>query len=106
MLVSLFRKLCGSRDETRKQGQTARKDIPKRAFEVAHFRQLVTEDVLLRGGFVAEPWLIARARVVGGCVVTEEKKKPNAAKIPNVCEHFSTDFCNIEGLFEREGWRY
>lgn len=75
-------------------------------FEVAHFRQLVREDVLLRGGFVADPWLIARARVVGGCVVTEEKKKPNAAKIPNVCEHFGTDYCNIEGLFERKGWRY
>lgn len=58
------------------------------------------------GGFVADPWLIARAKSLGGCVLTEEKLKPNAAKIPNVCKHFGVDFCNVEALFERKGWRY
>ena len=75
-------------------------------FQVPHFQQLVSEDALLRGGFVADPWLIARARLLGGCVITEEKHKPNAAKIPNVCEHFGTSFCNIQALMERKGWRY
>ncbi|GAB1343096.1 DUF4411 family protein [Gemmatimonas sp.] len=75
-------------------------------FAVGHFRQLVSEDVLLRGGFVADPWLIARAKLLGGCVLTEEKLKPNAAKIPNVCKHFGVDFCSVEALFERKGWRY
>ena len=75
-------------------------------FEVEHFRQLVSQDVLLRGGFVADPWLIARARATGGCVVTEEKRKPNAAKIPNVCDHFGTDFCTVQEMLERKGWRY
>jgi hypothetical protein len=75
-------------------------------FEIEHFQQLVSEDAILRGGFVADPWLIARARVLGGCVVTEEKHKPNAAKIPNVCEHFGIDYCNIETLLTRKAWRY
>ena len=38
-------------------------------FKVRHFQQLVGADELLRGGFVADPWLIARARAVQGCVV-------------------------------------
>lgn len=75
-------------------------------FAVNHFRQLVSEDVLLRGGFVADPWLIARAKVLGGCVITEEKLKPNAAKIPNVCQHFGVHCVNIEDLLAQKGWRY
>ncbi len=75
-------------------------------FQIAHFRQLVSEDAILRGGFVADPWLIARAKARGGCVLTEEKHKPNAAKIPNVCQHFGIDYCNIEDLLRRKGWRY
>ena len=75
-------------------------------FAVRHFQQLVTKDKLLRGGHVADPWLIARARSLDGCVVTEEKLKPKAAKIPNVCEHFGVDWTNIQGLLGEKGWRY
>ena len=75
-------------------------------FGVPHFRQLVGMDELLRGGFVADPWLIARAKVLEGCVVTEERLKPNAAKIPNVCEHFGVRYCNVESLLASKGWRY
>ena len=75
-------------------------------FKVRHFQQLVGADELLRGGFVADPWLIARARAVQGCVVTEERLKPNAAKIPNVCTHFGVPYSNIEALLALKGWRY
>lgn len=75
-------------------------------FAVPHFQQLVGNDVLLRGGFVADPWVIARAAVLGGCVVTEEKLKPNAAKIPNVCEHFGVRWTNVEGFLRDNGWQY
>jgi hypothetical protein len=75
-------------------------------FAVEHFQQLVSEDAILRGGLVADPWFIARARVLGGCVVTEEKLKPNAAKIPNVCEHFRVPCTNVEGFLTQNGWRY
>jgi len=75
-------------------------------FAVQHFQQLVSQDALLRGGLVADPWIIARAHSAGGCVVTEEKLKPNAAKIPNVCDHFQIPWTNVEGLFQLQGWRY
>ena len=73
---------------------------------VRHFQQLIGEKQRLRGWPVADPFVVARAMVVGGCVVTEEDRKPNAAKIPNVCEHFGVQCTNLEGLMDREGWRF
>ncbi len=39
-------------------------------------------------------------------VVTEETFRPNAAKIPNVCQHFGIECINLRQLMEREGWRF
>lgn len=75
-------------------------------FEVQHFRQLVSSRNLSTGKSVADPFLIAAAWSRGGCVVTEEAMKKNAAKIPNVCEHFGVDWTNVEGFMAREGWTF
>lgn len=45
----------------------------------------------------ADPWLIAKAAVIGATVVTSEKKVPDVSKkvkIPNVCEHFNVPYIN------------
>jgi|APSaa5957512622_1039677.scaffolds.fasta_scaffold65898_2 hypothetical protein len=74
-------------------------------FSVQHFQQLIGEKQLLKGYPVADPFLIAKAGIIeGGCVITEEKLKPHAAKIPNVCSHFNIDCTNIQGMLERENW--
>ena len=41
-----------------------------------------------------------------GCVVTEERIKPNAVKIPNVCDHFDIDCINFETLMVLENWQF
>ena len=84
-------------DETKFVGQI---------FKVAHFRSLVGQIQTLKGRPVADPFVIAAARVCGGCVVTEESKKPNAARIPNVCDHFKIDYTNVKGFMERNGWKF
>ena len=53
-------------------------------FKVKHFQYLVNKKARLQGKEVADPYLIAKAKVSNICVVTEEKLKPNSAKIPNV----------------------
>lgn len=73
---------------------------------VPHFQQLIGTRQRLLGWPVADPFIVARAIVVDACVVTEEGRKENAAKIPNVCDHFSVDCINLEGLMEREDWRF
>ncbi|NQT19655.1 MAG: DUF4411 family protein [Planctomycetes bacterium] len=75
-------------------------------FAVTHFQYLVTQKQRLKGTPVADPFVIASARIDNACVVTEESMKPNAANIPNVCEHFSIQCTNIEGFMRREGWQF
>ncbi len=67
----------------------AETDFVNKIFRVPHFRSLVSEHERLQGRPVADPFVIACAQVREGSVVTQEKGKPNAAKIPNVCDHFS-----------------
>jgi hypothetical protein len=75
-------------------------------FAVLHFQGLIRREQRLKKTPVADPFVIASAHVRGSCVVTEESLKPNAAKIPNVCQHFGVDCCNFEGLMTREGWSF
>jgi len=75
-------------------------------FKVPHFQSLVRKKERLQGKPVADPFVIAKAKVLKGCVITQESKKPNAVHIPNVCEYFSIDCLNLEGFMEREDWTF
>lgn len=73
---------------------------------MAHFQQLVEKKKILKGGPVADPFVIAKAKVEGAILVTEEAFKENAAKIPNVCEYFKVEYINLEDFMQREGWQF
>jgi hypothetical protein len=60
----------------------------------------------LTGTPVADPFVIACAAVRNGAVVTEEKFKQNAAKIPNVCAHFQVDCIDLEGFMRAVVWSF
>lgn len=78
----------------------------KTIFSIAHFQYLVTEKQRLKGTPVADPFVIASAKIKKACVVTEEDKKKNASRIPNICDYFHIECTNIEGFMEREGWEF
>lgn len=69
---------------------------------VQHFRQLISATAQLKGKPVADPFLVASAKVNEAILVTEEILKPNAAKIPNVCQHFSVQYMNLEQFMTAE----
>ncbi|MGE5552078.1 MAG: PIN domain-containing protein [Bacteroidota bacterium] len=75
-------------------------------FSVRHFQQLVGEKQRLRGMPVADPFIIAMAKIRNGYVITEEGKKGNSAKIPNICEYFGINCCNVEGFMEINDWTF
>jgi hypothetical protein len=76
-------------------------------FKVQHFQTLVGLQQQLKGRPVADPFVIASAKCCkDACVVTEEVLKPNAAKIPNVCEHFDIQCTNVEGFLKQNGWEF
>ena len=75
-------------------------------FSLSHFQQLISKKQTLRAGPVADPFVIAAAGCRDGCVVTEEKWKKNAAKIPNVCEHFGIECRDLEGFLFENNWKF
>ena len=75
-------------------------------FAVPHFQQLISAKAQTVGQPVADPFLIAAAKAYGGTVVTQERWKPNAAKIPNVCDHFGVGWTNFEGFLKAKGWSF
>jgi len=73
-------------------------------FMVQHFQMLIGEQQRLKGTPVADPFVIACAKIKSGTVVTEEQFKLNAAKIPNVCEHFDIPCINLEAFMQQQNW--
>jgi uncharacterized protein DUF4411 len=77
-----------------------------RIFSVAHFRQNIEAQKLLKGGRNADPFVIAKAAIDEGIVVTMEQFKPKGAKIPNICDHFKVEWRNLEQFMEEQGWEF
>jgi len=75
-------------------------------FEVAHFQKLIEKKKILSGRPAADPFVIAKAKFENAIVVTEEVYKENAAKIPNVCEHFEVECINLEDFMQKENWKF
>lgn len=75
-------------------------------FEVHHFQQNIEQKKLLKGGYNADPFIVAKAAVIEGTVVTMEQYAPNSARIPNICQHFDIRCLSLEDFMEAEGWEF
>jgi hypothetical protein len=75
-------------------------------YSIRRFQQHLEAKKLLQGGYFADPFIIARAKILGGTVVTEEKHKPNAVKIPNICEHYKIECVCMQGFLSKEDWTF
>ena len=75
-----------------------------------HFQSLVEKAKRLKGGICADPFIIAKAKIMGYSVVTEEGSKrgiqPNGAKIPNACEFFDIKCIRLEQFMQLEKWSF
>ena len=84
-------------------------------FKIKHFQGLIGAQQRLKGTPVADPFVIACAKINSATVVTEEgwqhagkplALKPNAAKIPNVCDHFKIRCIDLEAFMQQQGWAF
>ena len=75
-------------------------------YSAQHFSNSISQQKLLTGGPFADPFIIAKAYAEQGTVVTLEKFKPNAAKIPNICEHFNIRCINLQTFLKQNGWSF
>ncbi|CAH1070375.1 PIN domain-containing protein [Candidatus Nitrotoga sp. 1052] len=85
---------------------TAELQFVAQIFQTKHFQSLIGEQQRLKGTPVADPFVIACAKIKGATVVTEEQQKPNAAKIPNVCEYFNVPCIDLERFMQQQGWTF
>jgi hypothetical protein len=77
-----------------------------RIFEVRHFQNNIEGKKLLSGGYVADPFIIARAAVTKSTVVSMETFKENSADIPNICEHFEIPHFSLAQFMKAESWKF
>lgn len=84
-------------------------------FKVKHFQSLIGVQQRLKGTPVADPFVIACAKINQGVVVTEEGwlrpsdkliPKQNAAKMPNICAHFQVPCVDLERFMQQQGWTF
>ena len=76
----------------------------KKIFSEPQFQESLSKKKRLKGEAFADPFIIAKAETLDATVVTEEKHKENSVRIPNICEHFNIDCCNLEQFLVKEDW--
>lgn len=75
-------------------------------FQQPRFQMIVEKKKILTGKPVADPFIVVKAKVMNGIVVTQERYKENGAKVPNVCEFLEVPYTDLEGFMEREKWKF
>ncbi len=73
-------------------------------FQIPHFQNIIEKRKILQGGYNADPFVIAKAKIKNASVVTNEVEKPNAPNIPAICAHFRIPYINLEEFMETENW--
>lgn len=81
-------------------------NVVRDIYAIKHFQQNIEAKKLFAGGNSADPFVVSKAVIIVGSVVTTEEKKPNAAKIPNICDEFGVNCLSLEEFMEEEGWEF
>ena len=75
-------------------------------YSTSEFQKKIERQKTLKDGFLAGPFLVAKASVIEGTVVTFEKFRENAVRIPNIYNRFDIDCMHLEEFLEEEGWMF
>jgi hypothetical protein len=81
-------------------------EVVAQIFQKEQYRGLVKRQNLLKGLPVADPFIIAAAKVHLGIVVTQESLKTGGARIPTACMELGIECIDLEKLLEYENLKY
>ena len=73
-------------------------------YAVQNFQQNIEQRKIQNGGLNADPFVVAKAFVSNGIVVTLEEERSGGARIPNICRHFRVPYLRLEGFMGSEHW--
>ena len=75
--------------------------IVAKIFKSKKFREGIKESSLRSGSPEADALLVAKAKAVGGVIVTAESdQKPHSEKIPNICVAFDVPYMEINEFYK------
>ena len=86
--------------------------IVQKILSDAHNRELVPKSTLIKNAPVADPFIIAKAKNISGCVVTEDgfnakgKLKENVVKLASVCKKLDVPCLNLNNFMRQEKWKF
>ena len=63
-------------------------------------RETVHQKNILENRPSADVYIVAKAKVLGGSVVTAEKLKPASAQLPNLCKELNVPFISYDDFME------
>jgi hypothetical protein len=75
-------------------------------FQKPQYLGFVKRNNILKGMPVADPFIIAAAKIRNFYAVTQESNKPKGARIPAACKDFDVKCIDLEGFLEREKLEY
>jgi hypothetical protein len=75
-------------------------------FKNTNYQGLVKRQNILKGLPVADPFIIAFAKVHNATVVTQEKYKENGARVPTICKEINIKYINVEQFLEEENLQF
>lgn len=73
---------------------------------LSRHRELIKVMNISGGTPVADPFIIAKAKVNNLIVVTQETYRENAHKIPNICKELEVEYMSLEKFMNNEGWEF
>jgi len=73
---------------------------------MAKHKELIKSSNYSNGSPVADPFVIAKAKIYNLIVVTQETYRENAHKIPNICKDLNVQCVSLEKFMLIEGWEF
>ena len=81
-------------------------------FQNRHYQRLIKQRQMISSAPVADPFIIAKAKSIEGCVITEDgfyrdgRVKKGGPSPASICKDFGIACVNLDGFMEREGWEF
>lgn len=81
-------------------------DVIMHLYSNVHFEHNIKKQDKLRYCSEADPFVVAKAKVMGYKVVSTEGYKKDGAKVPNLCEYEGVEHLSVEEFMKAEKWTF
>ena len=81
-------------------------------FRNEHYQKLVKRKQMITNKRIADPFLIARAKIKKGCLITEDgfyldgRLKKGGPSPASICADLKIECVNLDNFMEKENWKF